>query len=83
MYLKAALFCKLFEDGSVKMYFVNKKHQTGEIGGALILLKLHVSWLQPGKDGLDLSDTGTLLGLQKKEMLLGRVESMKHSGNGS
>lgn len=65
MYLKATEFCSLFEDISVKTYFINKKYQTGETGTALILLQLGVSisQLQLRKDGFDLSDTGGLLAL--------------------
>lgn len=65
MYLKATEFCRLFEDVSVKMYFVNKKYQTGETGAALILLQLSISISQSllRKDEFDLSDTGGLLAL--------------------
>lgn len=63
MYLKATEFCKLFEDGSVKMYSVNKKYQAGETGTALILLQLCISQLQLRRDEVDLSDTGSLLAL--------------------
>lgn len=63
MYLEATEFFRLFEGGSVKMYFVNKKYQAGETGAALILFQLHIPQLQLREDGVGLSGSGSLLAL--------------------
>lgn len=44
MHLKPTEFCKLFEDGSVKINFVNKKHQAGGVGAAYFPVTSEKRW---------------------------------------